>query len=305
MKNFLDLNIESLSLRFVFLINSFMNLLLNNAIMKKLTVSLFILQFILSCSLISQTITQKTVVKKYMIVKNAPGYVLQINGLYSMSALNLGGAYNSDFQSALVKSGENLGTRNGLGASIVSKISISGDSRLWFVQSLSFNLIQSYLLAGTKLNSDNGKAKYNCYTGGLGFEYNITPNYSTKVFAGAEINASMINGSMDIWMPVASQPYNTENFKVSNSFRMGYSISTGASFMLSKQLGLNLVAKYSCLNALFRSAEGTNTDTEFTLRDGNSTEPLLFSGIKIFSFFSVGAGVSIYFGVIEKKYKLN
>lgn len=274
--------------------------------MNKLIAFSFILIAVFTSELVfGQTIHKQTEVKKYMIVKCAPKFVLQINALYSVSALNLGGAYNSDFHSELVKKGENLGTRNGIGISAVSKQSISSCSRYWFVQSVSFNMIQSYLVTGTKTNSDQGKSKYNCYTGGLGFEYNLSPNYSTKVYAGAEINASVINGEMDIWMQVAGKPYNTENFRISNSFRMGFGVTSGASFMVNKNFGLNISAKYSCLNVLFRSAKGNSTDREFTLRDGNSDYPLLFAGEKNFSFFSVGAGVTFYFGIKEKSYKLN
>lgn len=248
---------------------------------------------------------QQTVMKKYMIVKSAPSYILQISGFFDLSALELAGTYNSDFHSSLVTKGETFGTHNGVGASIISKISIAGNSRLWFNQSVSFHRIQSYLLTGIKTNSDKGKANYNSYTGGLGLEYNFSPNYSIKIYGGAELNASLINGSMDIWIPEIGDPYNTESFRILNSFRIGYGLSTGGTYMLSKKIGINFTAKYSCLNVLLKSAEGRDSDREFTLRDGSSKENLIFSGNKNFSFFSVGTGITIYFGIKNKKYKLN
>lgn len=249
--------------------------------------------------------TQQTVVNKYMIVKSVPKYIIQVNGLYNLSALELGGSYNSDFHSSLVKEGKYFGTRNGIGASIVSKIRLTESSKFWLSQSISYNRQQSYMLIGNKANSDAGYANFNSYTGAVGIEYNFTPRYSVKTFAGAEINASVINGNMEIWMQVPGNPYNTESYKLLNSFRLGFGVFSGATFMLSNKLGMNFTAKYNCLNLLLRSADGVDSDKEFTLRDADSDNGLLFSGNKNFSFFSVGAGLTFYFGVEEKKYKLN
>lgn len=248
---------------------------------------------------------QRTAVKKYMLVKSAPSYIIQISGLYDMAALELGGAYGSDFHSFPVEKGETFGTRNGLGASITSKVRLSRNSRLWFNQSISYHRIQSYLLIAKKTNSDDGNANYNAFTGGLGFEYNFTPKYSVKIFAGAEVNASMINGNLMIWTPVNGDPYNTEEYKILNSFRLGYSLGIGGTYMLSKKIGINFSTRYSCLNAFLRSSAGSDSDREFALRDASTKENLRFSGNKNFSFFSIGTGITIYFGIKNKTYKLN
>lgn len=273
--------------------------------MKKINKALL---FILIFSVIvpyHASLSQHKVVKKYMIVRNAPSYVIQVSGLFDLSAQELAGTYNSDFHSELVAKGETFGTRNGIGASIISKVRITRNSRLWFDQSISYHRIQSYVLTGSKTNSDNGNANYNCYTGGLGMEYNFSPKYSIKVFAGAELNASIINGNMNIWVPVAGDPYNTDEYKILNSFRIGYGLSAGGTYMISKRLGINFIAKYSCLNALFKSSAGSDDDREFALRDGPTKESTAFSGKKNFSFFSVGSGITFYFGIKNKKYKLN
>lgn len=249
--------------------------------------------------------TQQTVVNKYMIVKSVPKYIIQVNGLYNLSAFELGGNYNSDFHSSLVKEGKYFGTRNGIGASIVSKIRLTESSKYWLSQSITYNRQQSYLLIGDKTNADAGYANFNSYTGAVGIEYFFTPRYSIKTFAGAEINASVINGYMEILKPVVGNLYNTESYKISNSFRLGFGVFSGATVMLSNKLGMNFTAKYNCLNLLLRSADGVDSDKEFTLRDANSDNGLFFSGSKNFSFFSIGAGLTFFFGVEEKKYKLN
>lgn len=252
-----------------------------------------------------QISAQETVIKKIMLVNSAPSFILNVNGIFSMSMLELGGAYNSDFQSELVKKGETFGTRSGIGVSVNSKIRIHKNSRLWLTQSISFNNIKSYLLNQPKTNSDNGKAEFKCFTGSIGAEYNFLPNYSIKVFTGAELNASLISGSMDVWTQLPGDPYNTDTYKILPSFRIGFALTAGTNYMLSRKTGINITAKYNCLNAFLKSSEGYDSDKEFRLRDGNSTNGLLFSGNKQFSFFSVSAGISFYFGVSQKKYKLN
>lgn len=248
---------------------------------------------------------QETIVKKIMLVNSAPSFIINVSGIYSVSMLELGGVYNSDFQSDLVKKGESFGTRGGYGVSVSSKIRLHKTSRLWFTQSLSYNNIKSYILSQSKTNSDNGKADYKCFTGSLGAEYNFLPNYSIKIFTGAEVNASLISGSMDVWNQIPGDPYNTDSYKILPSFRIGFALTAGTNYMLSRSIGVNFTVKYNCLNALLRSAEGNNSDKEFRLRDGNSSNGLLFSGNKQFSFFSVSAGLSLYFGIAQKKYRLN
>lgn len=249
--------------------------------------------------------SQQKLSNRYMIVRSAPAYILNINISLSISALELGGVYNSDFHSEFVKNGESFGTRNGLGISAVSKIRMHKSSRIWFTQNIAYNNIRSYLFSDGKTNSDNGSASYNCFTGALGFEYNLFPNYNIVPFISAELNASLISGELEVWSQVPNDPYNTETYKVLSSFRMGYGLSAGSNIMLSNNIGLNITAKYSYLNLFFRSAEGNSSDKEFRLRDAKVTEDLLFSGKKRFTFFSINAGISFYFGIKEKYYRLN
>lgn len=242
---------------------------------------------------------------RFMIVRSAPAHIINVNTLLSISALELGGVYNSDFHSEFVKNGESFGTRNGIGFSVASKINIHKSSRIWFTQNIAYNNIRSYLFSSDKNNSDEGSASYNCFTGAVGIEYNLFPNFNIVPFISAELNASLISGTLNVWTQTASDPYYTESYDILSSFRMGYGLTAGSYIMLSNKVGINITAKFSYLNLFFRSSEGKSTDKEFRLRDAKVSEDLLFSGKKRFTFFSVGAGITFYFGIKEKYYKLN
>ncbi len=262
-----------------------------------------IMLFISFCG--SALYSQQTHIQRYMVVRTAPVFMLSVNGSLSLSALELGGTYNSDFHSELVKEGESFGTRNGIGLTVSAKENIHKSSKYWLTQSIAYNNLKSYLFNSAKTNSDKGSASYNVFTAAAGGEYNILPSYSFKIFVGAELNASLISGSIDVWVQDPSDPYNTDSYKILPSFRMGLGITAGTNYMLSNKVGFNFAAKYSYLNAFLKSSEGSSFDTEFRLRDAMVSNDLLFSGKKRFTFFSFQAGISFYFGINEKYYKLN
>jgi len=253
------------------------------------------------------TFSQTTEIKRYMIVRSTPTYTLQFDIDYNQSVLELSGAYNDDYQSVSVFDGESFGADKGYGASILSKITLNERGSVRFTQSLTYNRILSYTFGDKKTVADDGKANYNCFTGGLGLEYNFTPAHRFKIYMGAELNASMINGDINVWFENrgVGAPYN-ETFKVTNSFRMGYGFVFGSEYLINDGFGLNLGARLINANAFLKEAKGTNADTEFKLRD-DADPNLEFAGNnrKSFSFYSILAGVNFYFGVKEKRYKLN
>lgn len=254
----------------------------------------------------SSIFTQHTEIKRYMIVRSSPRYTLQFNIDYNQSILELSGAYNDDYQSETVYDGESFGADKGYGLSALSKIVLNNHGGVRFTQSLTYNRILSYTF-GDKTNiADNGRANYNCYTGGLGMEYNFTPAHMFKIYVGAELNASMINGSIKVWFENRGGiPYD-ESYTVSNSFRMGYGLMMGSEYLVTEKFGLNFGVRLLNTNAFLRKSEGTNADTEFKLRDAANPN-LKFAGnsTKNFCFYSLMAGVNFYFGIKEKRYKLN
>jgi hypothetical protein len=240
-----------------------------------------------------------------MVIRNTPSYTLQFSIDYNQSVLELSGAYNDDYQSVNVYNGETFGADKGYGLTAISKISLNKRGSIRFIQSLTYNRLLAYTF-GTKNNvADDGKSSYNCFTGGLGIEYNFTPGHKFKMFVAGEFNASIINGSMDIWFENRyNPPPVTKSYKITNSFRMGFGAMVGSEYMLSNNMGLNIGARFINANVLFKQAEGTNTDTEFPLRDADSPG-LDFAGYKNFAFYSIIAGVNFYFGIRDKRYKLN
>ncbi|MEO8514644.1 MAG: hypothetical protein ABI543_13875 [Ignavibacteria bacterium] len=250
--------------------------------------------------------SQNTVTKRYMVVRSSPRYTLTANIDYNQSLLELSGAYNDDYQSVSVFNGETFGADKGYGLSLISKIALNERGSFRFTQSLTYNRILSYTFGDKTTIADNGKANYNCFTGGVGIEYNFTPAHKFKMFMGAEMNASMINGTISVWFENRGfTPYN-EYYKVNNSVRLGYGLTFGSEYLINEGFGLNIAVRMINANALLKEANGTNADKDFRLRDDTNPN-LKFAGNnrKNFSFYSIMLGVNFYFGIKEKKYKLN
>lgn len=254
----------------------------------------------------SALFAQNTEIKRYMIVRSTPSYTLQLNLDYNQSVMELSGAYNDDYQSETVYDGETFGADKGYGGSILSKIILNDRGSIRFNQSLTYNRILSYTFGSKTTVADNGSANFNCFTGGLGLEYNFTPAHKFKIYMGAELNASMINGDIKVWFENRGGTPSDSSWKVKNSFRMGYGFMIGSEYLINDNFGLNIGARLLNVNAFLKEAEGNNSDTEFKLRD-KADPNLKFAGNnnKSFSFYSIMAGINFYFGVKEKRYKLN
>jgi len=248
-------------------------------------------------------ISQDKKISRYMIIRTAPSYTISFDINTNQSIFELSGTYNDDVHSTDILDGATFGADKGFGAHIISKINLSDKGNIRFFQVLAFNRILSYTF-GTKENLfDKGKANYNAYTAGLGIEYNFTPKHKFKLYTGAELNASMINGTTTIWFYSTTEQPTTIDYKIKNSFRMGYGLNVGAEYLLNNSVGVNVGVRFVNLNVFIKSAKGTNLDTEFQLRDDDNPN-LNFAGKKNFSFYSILAGVNFYFGVGEKRYKI-
>jgi len=263
--------------------------------------------FVLISALILLPAESFSQVNKYMVLKSAPSYTLQLNINYNQSVLELSGAYNDDNQSVNVYNGESFGADKGYGANLISKISLDERGTFRFTQSLSYNRLLTYTFGDKKTLADIGKATFNCFTGGLGFEYNFTPAYKYKVYLGAEMNVSMINGETTVWFENRLNPPPSDtSYKILNSIRGGFGLTVGGEYFVSDNFGLHLGARFVNANLVGKQAEGSNSDREFKLRDAANSD-LRFAGDKSknFSFYSVMAGINFYFGVKTKKYKIN
>jgi hypothetical protein len=247
----------------------------------------------------------QTVTHRYMIVRTMPLYTLQVNFNYNQSVLELAGTYNDDVHSEQIYEGSTFGADKGFGGNIVSKINLDRRGQIRFTQTIAFNRILSYTFGNKATLADVGHANYNAYTGGLGLEYNFTPSHRFKIYLGAEINASLINGETVIWFERKGNPLgdSSASYNIKNSFRIGFGVDFGSEFLLNSNIGIHVGVKFLDLNAFLRKSEGTNDDAEFKLRDADSSG-LRFAGNKTFAFYSIIAGASFYFGIGEKRYKL-
>jgi hypothetical protein len=249
--------------------------------------------------------SQQTEIKRYMLIRSTPKYTLQFSLNYNQAVLELAGTYNDDVRSEYIYDGETFGADKGFGATIISKFIFTQRGSIRFVQSLAYNRILSYTFGSKESIADDGKANYNCFTGALGLEYNFTPTHRYKLFIFGEMNASIINGHAKIWFENkgVGEPY-VEEYDILNSFRMGYGFGVGSEYLFTNDLGMNVGAKFTNANAFLKDAKGTNADTEFQLRDADAPG-LKFAGKKSFSFYTIVAGINYYFGVKDKRYKLD
>lgn len=271
-----------------------------------------LLIILLSTGVISSQ-EKKTYLAKYMVLRSAPSFTLEINGHYNQSIFELSGAYNDDFRSDQLLSGETFGADKGFGGSVIGKISLTQQGRMRGVFSIGFNTVKTYLFGSKKSLADVGETKFNLFTAGLGLEHCFTPNHNFKIYVGAEITSSMISGKSHVWVKnTPNTPYEFD-LKYKNSFRLGYSISGGTEYLMSNSFGLNIGFKFNHNNAFFKeeadvtAVAGIPNETyEIALPDGAPvTNPQNFiNGKKGFGYISVIAGVALYFGITEKRYNI-
>jgi membrane associated rhomboid family serine protease len=247
--------------------------------------------------------SQSPFYKRFMIVRTAPKFTLQLNFTYNQSVLELAGTYNDDFRSDDFISGQTFGTDKGFGANITTKLALNSKGSLRLINSVSYNRIMTYMFGKSGL-SDIGETKFNVYSAGIGLENNFTPNYNFKLYAGGEILASLINGEAVLWVPNQPNTPYTYKLKIKNSFRLGFDIYGGTEYLLTNELGVNLGFKFTLANLFLRKSEIISDSTEIILEDGKPDVPGKYLGSKNFGFFSLHFGICIYWGIIEKKYEL-
>ncbi len=264
---------------------------------------LFSTSFVLSQEPIKANKSDSPYLKKYMIVRTAPTFTLQLNLNYNQSVLELAGTYNDDFRSVDFLKGETFGTDKGFGANVTSKLALNSKGSLRLVASLSYNRLMTYLFGKSAL-ADFGETKFNTFSGGVGLENCFTPNYNFKLYGGGEFLASTINGKGTIWVENRTGTPYSYKINIKNSFRLGFSIYGGTEYLLTNELGANLGFKFTLSNLFLKESDNTSDSTDFILEDGNPDSPGRYMGNKNFAFFSVHFGLCFYWGIIEKKYEL-
>ncbi|RPI18049.1 MAG: hypothetical protein EHM58_06920 [Ignavibacteriae bacterium] len=258
---------------------------------------------VLTLPFYSQDNTPK--IKRVMLVKTSPDFTFQINANYNQAMGQLSGTFNDDFQSDQFIQGKSLGADKGLGLNATGKLKLDHMGHFRFIFSGQYNKISSYFFGKKTGVADVGKSNFNILSTGAGFENNFTPNHRVKIFLGAEALVSWINGKATIWVENrGGEPYKYD-LDILTSFRLGGVIHGGAEYSINNTTALNLGFNITHANLLLRnSGNNDNNLYEIPLIDDDPDSPGTYAGKKNFTFLTISAGVSFYFGVYEKRYLL-
>jgi hypothetical protein len=247
--------------------------------------------------------TPRTRTITIVTVWTVPKFILHINGGYNGGALELT-SHNGGFSREDFNTGKNYGARNGFGFNITGKIPLGKKGSFWLDIVTGFDRFQSNIFAK---NTDEGKVYYNSFNGGVGIEYNFSATHKVKYFFGLNPLISIISGKAELLNP----DNNRVDVRFKSSFRMGYQAFFGIEYAIDKKFGLNIGMRFTHANLLFKNTEEPVEDPNQTtplstvpLNDDSTTEPVQFAGWKQFAYFSGNIGISYFFGVKEKKYRL-
>ncbi len=244
------------------------------------------------------TVTKSRTIR-LVSVYTVPKFILQFSASYSSGSLELTG-HNGGFSKADFDNGRTFGARNGFGFSLTGKLPLNKKGQFWLDVLGSFSRFQSDLIAK---NTEEGKVYYHVFSGGLGVDYNFTPYHKVKYYFGLSTLFSIVNGKANL---VDKTPTDTTNYdvKIKSSFRIGYTAFIGLEYEFEKNFGLNAGIRFTHVNLLLKKSTEPSVKTESELNDNSIDPAVLYSGWKQFAYSSVFAGVSYYFGVKKKRYKL-
>lgn len=257
---------------------------------------------VIKIKIVYDTLTEKkTRTIKIVKVKTVPKFLLQISGSYNSGAMELTG-HNGGFTKDDYVNGRNYGARNGYGVNIIGKLPLDKKGHFWLDFVTGYTRFQSNLVAS---NTDDGSVSYNVFSGGIGMDYNFTATDKVKYFVGVNTLASIISGHASIPYDITVyDPIRFQEVEINPAFRLGYQVFAGLEYAFEKNVGFNMGFKFTHANLMLKKSVQPDTDFEQELNDDSTDPPVLYAGWKQFAFGSLFAGVSFYFGVKEKRYKL-
>jgi outer membrane protein W len=230
-------------------------------------------------------------------VRTAPLVTFTLIGNYNLGFAELSSNYANILDADQFKQGENFGVKNGMGVMLTAKIALHKEGNIRLNISGAYNFFKNDLFADA---SPYGKVKYNVLTFGAGIENNFSPKYRFRPYVAGEITGNLISGDATI-KDSANAP--ETNYKIKSSFRIGYTLYSGIEYLITNQFGLNIGVKLTNSNQVLKSSEGSDSDTEFNLRDKKVNPRIKFSGFKNFVYVSMYLGVNVYFGIKDITYK--
>jgi hypothetical protein len=157
------------------------------------------------------------------------------------------------------------------------------------------------------LVTTNFKPKVNILSVYLGGEWAFIPKGKVNPFVGVDIVGNFFGGSFEFGQSVfVKGAQRTGPMDMKSETRIGFLFDAGVDFMLSKQVGAIVGAKYHLINPLGKGADvesevGPNEidlgDKAHTRDDGTQSPNLSLSSVNFY------AGVSFYFGAPKPQVK--
>ncbi|MFI5144271.1 MAG: hypothetical protein ACHQJ4_01625 [Ignavibacteria bacterium] len=206
-------------------------------------------------------------------------------------------------------------TKNVINFGADGKLAIGKKGNFRVVFGVSYNMFSNSFDAKFKANSGDTlpgggvtttfKPKVNIISIALGGEWAFLPKGKVNPFVGLDATANFFGGSFDfggtsVFVKGAQR---TGPMDMKAETRIGLQIGGGVDFMLSKQVGIIVGAKYHIINLLGKGADvesevGPNEidlgDKEHTLDDGTTSPNKTLTSLQFY------AGVSFYFGAPKK-----
>ena len=231
----------------------------------------------------------------------APRFILQANGSFNFGAFELNG-HNGGFSRGDFLFGRNFGARNGFSGNLTGKYALSKTGNFYVTANAGYSHFQSSLFAK---NEEEGNVSYNVICGGLGMDYYLNSYHKVKYFIGGNILASAISGkALLISYDNADSVKSETQVTIKSSLRVGYSVFAGIDYALTKQVGINVGFKWTHINLLMKKSQEESDQTNININDNSINPPTLYGGWKQFAYASAFAGVSFYFGVKQRRYKI-
>lgn len=243
----------------------------------------------------NDTTKKKQAGYKYL-VRTPPKFTLQFSGGLNLGFAELSSNYADVFDAQQFALGENFGVRYGFGASAIGKFTLNDKGNMRFITTAGYNFFSSELLSK---KSAFGKVKYNLFSIGAGIENNFNPKYKFRPYIAFEADLNMISGSAEIITDTS-----TIDVKIKNSFRIGYAVHAGFEYLINNKYGINIGAKLTNANQVFKQSKDEGNNTEIFLRDKRVNPKILLSGFKNFVFVTFYAGVDIFFGIRNQWFKV-
>jgi len=244
--------------------------------------------------------TPKKVKIKIVKVLTVPKFILHFNASYNSGSMELSG-HNGGFSKQDFVLGKSFCARHGFGFNFVGKIPLSKKGSIWLDIIAGFDRFQSNLFA---TNTDEGKVYYNSISGGAGIEYNFTPTHKMKYYLGFNPLVSLISGKA---IGLINPDNNRIDVSVKTSVRIGYSAFIGFEYEIEKEIGINAGLKFTHANLLLKKSEEgvqeSGINSRIPLND-DAVEDIQFAGWKQFAYFSGSVGLSYFFGVKQRRYKV-